>query len=300
MATYGTQISHVREYYCQYTDQIHKKHKSWHDGTMKFYQLNHKFQLFSIDGGMLLGSTIITNSRRVEYILDANGFNKEEHKIFGQFLVMIDRLQCEYDRDISGKARKTSASYNVKKYIEDVGHPENGNSNPSNTSTPVVRHNDSLALKFNKPFRRPLAKRPQNKVPVKQRALTSSKPVYNEKGLELNTPVLKNEKSYSTIENAPVSLTIDMSGSKKSIRASRFHSGNQDQTEQLLDLKVTSKLNKKCPNHKLQRQLSLPETKPIEPISPTLRAATQFRVHRKSILLKHDPIVLGKRHSINK
>ncbi|SCU77514.1 LAFA_0A02058g1_1 [Lachancea sp. 'fantastica'] len=292
MATYGTQISHVREYYCQYTDQIHKKHKSWHDGRMKYYQLNHKFQLFSLEGGMLLGSTIITSSRRVEHILNANGFNKEEHKIFGQFLVLIDCLQCEYDRDISGKARELSVSYNIKKYTEDAIDSEPCQAKSGKFTTPVIRHNDSLALKFNKPFRRPLAKRTQINVRSKLKAPSSSK------SLDLNSEVENKKIAKSMIKNEPISLAIDMSTSKKHPKAPKSYN-KEVATIENPDHVLTSKLTTGFSNHNAQGPLQEPIIEQsLIPATKTIKPAiteAHFRVNRKSLVLKHDPIVLDNR-----
>jgi len=101
-------ISHVVEYSCQYSDQIRKKHKTWHDGKLKYYAANNRFMLYPEESNVLISSNFITNSRDVSTILDAEGFNTVEHKIFSRAVVIITEMLCEYDREVQIQKAKES------------------------------------------------------------------------------------------------------------------------------------------------------------------------------------------------
>lgn len=76
-------------YACQYTDQIRKKRKIWHDGKLRYYSSLNKFQLFSSEGGIMLASDFVTNTKQVAQILNKNSFG-EEHQIFSSYLVVLE------------------------------------------------------------------------------------------------------------------------------------------------------------------------------------------------------------------
>ncbi|SCU78891.1 LAME_0A06282g1_1 [Lachancea meyersii CBS 8951] len=304
MANSGCQVSHVQEFYCQYTDQIHKKQKAWHDGRMKFYQLNHKFQLYSMEGGMLLDSAFITNSRRVDHILDESGFNKEEHKIFGQFLVMIDCLQCEYDRDISGKVSDASTAYNVKKYTTEnsgsiVESKVNCKLRPQKSGP--AQHHDSLALKFNKPFRRPQIKQRNVSVHTKQQAAEALNAPAVKKIIRARPTAAENVRQKLPTSNGRVSLALDMSASrgfKKETKPNSIRSVLKKETE-----KCTNDSQDELNCSKLgtsflatpQKQLQQPSVHPVASLQDP-----DFRVQRRDVTVKHERIVLGQLHQEKK
>ncbi|SCU90566.1 LANO_0D09208g1_1 [Lachancea nothofagi CBS 11611] len=305
MANRGPQISHVREYYCQYTNQLHKKQKSWHDGKLKYYQLNQKFQLYTIEGGVLLSSGFITNLQRLEYILDDSGFNKEEHKIFSQFLVIIDCLQCEYDRDVSGLANDSSTAYNLKKYSED-GAGAVGVSKVSckvrTQKSKLPSHHDSLALVFNKPFRRPrINKGAQGRV----------EKIGEKEGVAEKVGQPRSSKR----DPGNVSLALDMS---------RAAVAGRNCTQDRLRMEMTPITQQNVPREKPQAALAIasprecdkiPRRQIIETtsarhidkkpptreevVAKTMQSqATRhndagFRIHKKSITITHQPINLG-------
>lgn len=149
-------IPRVIEYNCQYTDQIRKKHKAWHDGKLKYFHVNSRFILYSIDDGKLLCSAFITNVRELENILDPVGFNLEEHRIFGRFIIVISDKICEYDGEVmsqantnierqSPKTRNPQSETKMRENRQVVKNIINSNSNSGN----------SLALKMNRPFKPP-------------------------------------------------------------------------------------------------------------------------------------------------
>ena len=172
-------ISHVIECSCQYSDQIRKKHKIWHDGKLKYYQVNSRFMLYPEDSNVLIASNFISNQREVSRILDTEGFNTVEHKIFSRAVVIITDILCEYDREI--QLQKAEQSQNVsmkhKGSIDSDSNLQNRKNNPSNSYPAserlpqkilrkriLISENEgrtvgngkvSLALKFNKPFKPP-------------------------------------------------------------------------------------------------------------------------------------------------
>ncbi|CCE92431.1 Mte1p TDEL_0E01880 [Torulaspora delbrueckii] len=81
------------EYSCQYSDQVRKKHKTWHDGSIKFIKSTKRLTLYSLDQRkQSLSSTFMTNSRDLEKVLDPRGFDVEEHRVFGRYVVIISGI----------------------------------------------------------------------------------------------------------------------------------------------------------------------------------------------------------------
>lgn len=172
-------ISHVIEYSCQYSDQIRKKHKIWHDGKLKYYQVNSRFMLYPEDSNVLIASNFISNQREISRILDTEGFNTVEHKIFSRAVVIITDILCEYDREIQHQKAdqsQTSSSQHKRSLGSDSDF-QNKKNKPSNSQLSRARPSQkiprrrvlisdkeertgengkvSLALKFNKPFKPP-------------------------------------------------------------------------------------------------------------------------------------------------
>ncbi|AET40533.1 Mte1p Ecym_6142 [Eremothecium cymbalariae DBVPG len=171
MPTGGT-ISHVMEYHCQYTDQLRKKRKAWHDGKLKYFQLTNKFQLFT-EGGILLCSEFVTNSRQLGNVLDQEGFGNVEHRIFGSYVVIISDLEREYDNEINlyrphhqpkmqalGRVmlnyKRTDSSISPSNAVANKEPSDQTSCNittDTNTTAPITRH--TLSLQLNKPFKPP-------------------------------------------------------------------------------------------------------------------------------------------------
>ncbi|EJS43645.1 YGR042W [Saccharomyces arboricola H-6] len=102
-------LSHIIEYECQYTDQLYKKRKIWHDGRLKYFQINNRFILYTEKDNVLLASEFKVNSKELKAILNPEGFGIEEHRVFSQFLVIISSIIDEYDRDIQVTASHVRA-----------------------------------------------------------------------------------------------------------------------------------------------------------------------------------------------
>lgn len=170
MSVRDRMVSHVVEYHCQYTDQLRKKHKAWHDGKLKYFQLNNKFQLYTLEDNVLLSSEFITNLKQLDNILDESKFGSEEHQVFSQYLVVISEIDCEYDRELNGFNHN---AVTTKKSVQPATVASSGcmRSNTANlTSTrseptgklrvkrvekSATNTRSSLALRFNKPFKPP-------------------------------------------------------------------------------------------------------------------------------------------------
>ena len=165
-------ISHVQEFICQYTNQVKKKHKVWQDGRLKFFVASKRFMLYNEDGDTLLSSNFITNEKELNNILDRLSFGTAEHKIFARYVVIIQELVAEYDRDTRlHKMRETTKSANAlhrptkrRKLIssssdEGGGAGEivkvDGGDTKKTSSTVRTTGSHSLALKFDVPFKPP-------------------------------------------------------------------------------------------------------------------------------------------------
>lgn len=92
-------LSHVVEFSCQYSDQVRKKQKVWHDGKLRHYQINNRFLLYTTDD-VLLSSVFVTSSKELKIYTDEDNFGIVEHNIFGRFVVIIEEIIGEYDREI--------------------------------------------------------------------------------------------------------------------------------------------------------------------------------------------------------
>ncbi|CAR25349.1 Mte1p [Lachancea thermotolerans CBS 6340] len=288
MLSRTSQTSHIKEYYCQYTDQLLKKHKTWHDGRLKFFELNKKFQLFTVDDNVLLGSGFVTNVRRLERILSESFFGKEEHKIFSQFLVIIDCLEREYDRDIGTLAREGLTPYNIKVHPGTALAPS-----PSNQNTKLRRespqpssHQDTLALRFNTPFRRP------RMAPREITAASINTPPTKK---QLKQPLLRKSVTRTTaepVEKQSVSLALD---------ASKMGCGQLQQRTSRRRKKTVviapgpqagfeDSGNLSSPGPSLSTELALSKAHP-QPIAQHWNIST-FRINKKKTTIYHEPIKL--------
>ncbi|CCK70146.1 Mte1p KNAG_0D04000 [Huiozyma naganishii CBS 8797] len=157
-------ISHIVEYQCQYSSQVMKKHKSWYDGRLKYFKANSRFMLYSEDN-VQLGSAFVTSERQVQQFLDPAGFECQEHKIFGAFVVVIYEVLKEYDREIQHitardtRAAKPSANCNATgeaPRAKCAVRPTLKKRVLIDTSTEREGYTTTgLALKWNKPFKPP-------------------------------------------------------------------------------------------------------------------------------------------------
>ena len=185
-------ISHVQEFICQYTNQVKKKHKVWHDGRLKFSVASKRFMLYNEDGDTVLSSNFITNEKELSNILDRSSFGTAEHKIFARYVVIIQELVAEYDKDTRlHKMRETTKTGNVphrptkrRKLISssDEGSGEivkvDDGDTRKKSSTVRTTGSHSLALKFGTPFKPP-------KVRLQPKDLTGS---------DRNRPVARRSK----------------------------------------------------------------------------------------------------------
>lgn len=157
-------ISHIIEFSCQYSNDVRKKHKIWHDGKLRYYQLNNKFTLHSLDN-MLLSSKFVTNQRDINCYLDEENFDLLEHRIFGSYVVIISEQLKEYDKEIQHVKTNSNVITNTVESASNNKDSKNPNklpitkpTIPNNEKTAKNRNGMSvsgLVLKFNKPFKPP-------------------------------------------------------------------------------------------------------------------------------------------------
>lgn len=139
----------MKEYYCQYTEQVRKKRKAWHDGKLKYSTLNNRFTLYSLeDGQKAVSSACVTSSKYVERFLSPSGFNADEHRIFNKFIVIITEMIGGKQEDAFQNEKDTLTEHTSHKALVPIG---------KNRET--KNHFDSgkslLSLKINKPFKPP-------------------------------------------------------------------------------------------------------------------------------------------------
>lgn len=154
-------VDKIREFSCQYSNQIRKKHKSWHDGKLRYYSSSNRFVLYD-ENNKQIGSAFITNNRKLVGYLDPENFEKEEHHIFGSFLVvLLGELVCEQKPlplpKLNGTTRDDSAdpvivkreneNEFVSKGVKKPGRVLKSNISPKNSS--------SLAISLLQPFKPP-------------------------------------------------------------------------------------------------------------------------------------------------
>lgn len=172
-------LSQVQEYTCQYTDQIKKKHKVWHDGNLRYIESNNKFILYSENSRTQLANKVVPNAKEANKYLDPDGFGDSEHRIFGSYLVIVEELVKEYEKEVQigtvtkhtrdnssvrlHAARKSGCitntakstlpvsrlSFSVKSNTVNKEHIGSGCQAKPNIEL------KNLTLKFNKPFKRP-------------------------------------------------------------------------------------------------------------------------------------------------
>ncbi|KAL3232506.1 hypothetical protein RNJ44_04422 [Nakaseomyces bracarensis] len=152
----------VREYSCQYTDQIKKKHKTWQDGKLKYQSENNKFILYSDPEAAMLSSGYITNIKELDLVLDPAGFGSSEHKIFSRYVVIIEDIITEY-RNNDGHPNKRR-NYSKPDQRKPAVIPKISIRSTVNDKKPAETMSglsgSQLALKFNKQFTKPRAFNP--------------------------------------------------------------------------------------------------------------------------------------------
>ncbi|QLQ80750.1 hypothetical protein HG537_0E01030 [Torulaspora globosa] len=149
------------EFTCQYSDQVRKKHKSWHDGKLKFVQSAKRFMLYGEDDKKLLSSTIMTSERELHRILDPDDFGTTEHHIFGRYVVIICEKVGEHEEFSETKASDPLVKRPVVKVL------------PRTILKPSApNHGDHpLALKMNRPFKPPRITTQSNRPSIRQRVV---------------------------------------------------------------------------------------------------------------------------------
>ena len=277
-----TRTSHVKEFHCQYTDQISKKHKTWHDGRLKFFQLTKKFQLFTLDDNVLLASEFVSNLRHLECILSFSGFGKEEHRIFSQFLIIIECLDREYDRNVGGLSNNAIQPYNVKTYSQTApdATPSNANARLRHPNLGSSKHQDSLALQFNRPFRRPRMAPKDITASCQNLDPKRDTPKINPQ----KTTVPKSSSDHK--EGQKVSLALNMAKGASHIppRTSR---------RQRLEHSIEPFLNDSDPS-KPGASVALEPLSAAAIFKPKRDPTRSFRIHKKKLTIYHEPIDLTK------
>lgn len=202
-------ISHVIEYACQYTTHLKKKHKIWHDGKLKYFQLNNKIQLYTSEanGNVLLCSEFVTNVKKLNNCINHNNFGLEGCQIFQNYLIVIDEILCQYDRELHS-VNKDSGNYNISisKYTYQL--------------SPVANNSDTrhkFSLKVNGPFKPP--KMVKNEI-TRENFIGKIDSVESEKSktdvhvqsasINTNQPVVKRfRSSRKPIKHEPIILSED-------------------------------------------------------------------------------------------
>lgn len=160
------------EFACQYSDQVRKKHKAWHDGKLKLVESAKRLMLYGEDDKKLLSSTIMTSERELQRILDPDEFGATEHHIFGRYMVIICERIGEQEEPTTATdppkmvKRPLPPRTVLKSTIAGRGGPLALKMPPVTAERPLVKlpsrtvlkstgHGDPLALKMNRPFKPP-------------------------------------------------------------------------------------------------------------------------------------------------
>ncbi|AMD21826.1 HFL030Cp [Eremothecium sinecaudum] len=195
--------SQVIEYQCQYTDQLLKKRKTWHDGKLKFFRLTNKFQLFD-EEGVMLSSDFVTNSKKIANICDEEGFGVVEHHIFSSYLVIIEQVQCEYTKEINlHQDKNTNVS---RRQVLKSTHTKQ-------KATDITRH--SLSLQLNKPFKPPKLK---NVISI----ISTSAP-YSQPELPSTSTMVTSDNSSSMAHSQPCYRRVSLDNRVRSIKRTIIH-----------------------------------------------------------------------------
>ncbi|ODQ82230.1 hypothetical protein BABINDRAFT_158869 [Babjeviella inositovora NRRL Y-12698] len=94
--------SWVKEFRVLYTTDVKQKLKKWHDGTLRFFDLNKKVQVLS-ESGVVIKTDFLKDAG----VLDAG----EDFSISGGLMVNVEELTSEYERDISNLYKKSDKRY---------------------------------------------------------------------------------------------------------------------------------------------------------------------------------------------
>lgn len=137
-------LSHVVEFSCQYSEQVRKKQKVWHDGKLKYYQINNRFLLYTEDD-TLLSSIFVTSAKELNVYIDEENFGVVEHNIFGRYVVVIEEIIAEYDREISHI--KTTST--ISAVAASTGSNSTGINNRQREIQPVANRNSISHNKSN-------------------------------------------------------------------------------------------------------------------------------------------------------
>lgn len=92
-------ISVINEYCILYSDRIYQKDKKWIDGKLKYYELNHKVEIFNVEGDLIKS--------------DFKSLKLEEDKqyIIGKFIIEVIEFENKFEREII--VQKNSSNHNV-------------------------------------------------------------------------------------------------------------------------------------------------------------------------------------------
>ncbi|CAL9734128.1 hypothetical protein MOSE0_D05270 [Monosporozyma servazzii] len=262
-------LSHVVEFSCQYSDQVRKKQKVWHDGKLKYFQINNKFMLYTEDN-VMLSSSFVTNPKEITAYLDEEGFEITEHKIFGSFMVVINEIIAEYDREIQHIKTTTATSFNKFKI--------SSSSVDNNVSTSYIQHPDKMVLK----------KTTENISNSKNISSTNvNKSLSDMSRLNQMSPAIKSER-YSAMVGSGLALKVNKPF-KPPRMANKFSTVNkrpnirnaQVKQESMVPVPISSNAN--ANNFSNINKHFVSET-------PPLSEPKQDAIHKKEPTLKKEPI----------
>lgn len=191
-------MSFVKEYSCQYTDQIQRKHKSWHDGKLKYSSKNSRFTLYSIEETpKILTNAFVTSSKDVHKYLSPQGFNLDEHQIFGRYLIIINERIGENKNEVESRSPVQGGNETVPVLT-----------GSANANLPVKFRrtgDDPLALKMNRRFVPPrlLKMQPANKKVLNRPSVRKPR-LIESKGIKEREKIRK-------IKHEPISLSVENS-----------------------------------------------------------------------------------------
>ncbi|CAL9728908.1 hypothetical protein MOUN0_F01486 [Monosporozyma unispora] len=299
-------LSHVVEYSCQYSDQVRKKQKIWHDGKLKYFQINNRFMLYTEDN-VMLSSSFVTNSKEVSAYLDEEGFEITEHKIFGSFVIVINEIIAEYDREIRHIKTTTAPSFTNNKNL--------AQSNDNVVSVHHVQYPDKMVLKNSTEHfahskatsSTPLAKKPSSNM---TRLNSMSPVVKKEQGggmtssglaLKFNKPFKpprmanSSKTSNTNIMNRPTIRNAKVKEENKNTLPSPSIVKSSVKSNDELLISKNSLLKKPIQSITPQKELVQPKKNVVPP--PKLSQKVSSRLSRttfKPRVITHKPIVLPR------
>ncbi|KAG0671120.1 hypothetical protein C6P41_000794 [Kluyveromyces marxianus] len=250
----------IKEFNCQYTNQLRKKHKTWHDGRLKYYEENNRFQLFAEDGRHLSNKSI-TNSKQLADILNGSGFGNTEHRIFGSYFVIITELTATHEVEALNTSKPVFVKSEYANYIKEGEKKEQATSKHAST-VQISKKQMSVSSKVNKPFKPPA---------IKSRVK-----------LEQQTAAVMKKDLFTQLQGGDsVSLHNSPAEQKSKIKTQGL---SQDSFRSSLNVSQTTQFNEPVPE--------LNTLNPIEYICQTNSIIRTGRLRQRNYVIRNSHIVL--------